>query len=282
MKIRKILLLLACTTLVFGATGCHKEPKQETEVQTESETESESETETETETESESESESETETEKETESETEKKSEAKTNTRTTLTPSSVNGTTGTQTPSGSRPSAGAASNATDVCPYCGNSFPLANNTYSSHVAQEKSWSEYMSGLEWENSNNTGYDYNYGYDNSSNSGYGNSYDYDYNNSYNNGYNTGYGNDYNNNYNNGYNNNYNNNYNNQQNNTYEETSQCPYCYQWFTVADGSYYSHMQAEYTYPDNYYYEGEETYVICPYCGHDYIEGPGYAPHYCY
>ena len=62
------------------------------------------------------------------------------------------------------------------------------------------------------------------------------------------------------------------------TNSDTAQCPYCYQYFTVSDGSYSAHLNAENSslgLP-----EGSD-YVTCPLCGNTYQRGVEYDTHYC-
>ncbi|MDO5538692.1 MAG: hypothetical protein Q4F83_01285 [Eubacteriales bacterium] len=64
---------------------------------------------------------------------------------------------------------------------------------------------------------------------------------------------------------------------QNNT-NDIAQCGYCYQWFTVSDGSYSAHVAAENAtlgLP-----EGTE-YIQCPNCGYSYPKGSLYDNHVC-
>ena len=62
------------------------------------------------------------------------------------------------------------------------------------------------------------------------------------------------------------------------TNSNTAQCPYCYQYFTVSDGSYSAHLDAENSslgLP-----EGSD-YITCPLCGNTYQRGVEYDTHYC-
>lgn len=62
------------------------------------------------------------------------------------------------------------------------------------------------------------------------------------------------------------------------TNSDTAQCPYCYQYFTVSDGSYSAHLSAENSslgLPDG------SDYVTCPLCGNTYQRGVEYDTHYC-
>ena len=62
------------------------------------------------------------------------------------------------------------------------------------------------------------------------------------------------------------------------TNSDTAQCPYCYQYFTVSDGSYSAHLDAENSslgLP-----EGSD-YITCPLCGNTYQSGVEYDTHYC-
>lgn len=59
---------------------------------------------------------------------------------------------------------------------------------------------------------------------------------------------------------------------------DVAQCGYCYQWFTVSDGSYAAHIAAENAslgLP-----EGTE-YIQCPICGYSYPKGNLYDNHVC-
>lgn len=59
---------------------------------------------------------------------------------------------------------------------------------------------------------------------------------------------------------------------------DSAQCGYCYQWFTVSDGSYAAHIAAENAalgIP-----EGTE-YIQCPICGYSYPKGNLYDNHVC-
>lgn len=59
---------------------------------------------------------------------------------------------------------------------------------------------------------------------------------------------------------------------------DVAQCGYCYQWFTVSDGSYSAHVAAENAtlgLP-----EGTE-YIQCPTCGYSYPKGSLYDNHVC-
>ena len=60
--------------------------------------------------------------------------------------------------------------------------------------------------------------------------------------------------------------------------DDTAQCPYCYQWFTVSDGSYNYHMSLE-----NSGSAGSDDvgYVTCPICNNTYRSGIEYDTHYC-
>lgn len=153
-----LLLMLVCCAIVLP--GCRRKPI-ETETQTETQTETESET------------------EKKTEKQTEKKSEkqTETNKRKTVSPnSSTNnaprtpGTNQTQSETTATTEASAQENTYDTCPYCGGSFSttlLADGTseYSSHVAQEEAYIDYINGT----SGNTTTDPNQNYDSSDDGG-----------------------------------------------------------------------------------------------------------------
>lgn len=73
-----------------------------------------------------------------------------------------------------------------------------------------------------------------------------------------------------------------------NTGDDSAQCPYCYQWFSVSDGTYASHVASEAntantgasTTPNT---EGSGTveYIQCPNCGNVYPSGNAYNNHVC-
>lgn len=54
---------------------------------------------------------------------------------------------------------------------------------------------------------------------------------------------------------------------------DSAQCPYCNQWFTISDGSYNAHINAETS--------GSSDYITCPLCGNTYQKGVEYDTHYC-
>ncbi|MDO4521655.1 MAG: hypothetical protein Q4B57_00765 [Eubacteriales bacterium] len=56
--------------------------------------------------------------------------------------------------------------------------------------------------------------------------------------------------------------------------DATAQCPYCYQWYTVADGSYDAHLASHNS-------NLGTGYVTCPRCGNTYAKGIEYDTHYC-
>lgn len=60
---------------------------------------------------------------------------------------------------------------------------------------------------------------------------------------------------------------------------DVAQCPYCYQWFTVSDGSYDAHLATETGIPVNV--GGGTEYVQCPNCGNLYPAGNAYETHVC-
>ncbi|MDO4632605.1 MAG: hypothetical protein Q4B01_01965 [Eubacteriales bacterium] len=62
---------------------------------------------------------------------------------------------------------------------------------------------------------------------------------------------------------------------QSETSAATSQCPYCYGWYTVADGSYDAHVATHYSASLG------SDYVVCPLCGNTYASGVEYDTHYC-
>lgn len=66
--------------------------------------------------------------------------------------------------------------------------------------------------------------------------------------------------------------------QQTDASNDTRQCGYCYQWFTVSDGSYAAHVQMENQslgLPEN------TEYIVCPKCGNAYPAGSLYDNHVC-
>lgn len=54
---------------------------------------------------------------------------------------------------------------------------------------------------------------------------------------------------------------------------DSAQCPYCSQWYTISDGSYNAHINAETS--------GSSDYITCPLCGNTYQKGVEYNTHYC-
>lgn len=63
-----------------------------------------------------------------------------------------------------------------------------------------------------------------------------------------------------------------------NTIDDSQQCGYCYQWFTVSDGSYAAHLAEENAalgLP-----QGTE-YIQCPTCGYSFPKGSLYDNHVC-
>lgn len=65
---------------------------------------------------------------------------------------------------------------------------------------------------------------------------------------------------------------------QGNTTDDSRQCGYCYQWFSVSDGSYAAHIQAENAalgLPQ------DTQYIVCPKCGNSYPAGSLYDNHVC-
>lgn len=63
------------------------------------------------------------------------------------------------------------------------------------------------------------------------------------------------------------------------TTDDTAQCPYCYQWFTVSDGSYNAHITSEAGTPVDT--GSDDQYVQCPKCGNVYPAGNAYDTHVC-
>lgn len=61
--------------------------------------------------------------------------------------------------------------------------------------------------------------------------------------------------------------------------DDSAQCPYCYQWFSVSDGTYNAHVTQE----QNYISSNNSTteYVQCPKCGNVYPSGSAYDNHVC-
>lgn len=62
------------------------------------------------------------------------------------------------------------------------------------------------------------------------------------------------------------------------TNSDTAQCPYCYQYFTVSDGSYSAHLDSENA---NLGLPEGSDYITCPLCGNTYQRGVEYDTHYC-
>lgn len=63
-----------------------------------------------------------------------------------------------------------------------------------------------------------------------------------------------------------------------NTVDDSQQCGYCHQWFSVSDGSYAAHIAEENAslgLP-----QGTE-YVQCPTCGYSFPKGSLYDNHVC-
>ena len=60
--------------------------------------------------------------------------------------------------------------------------------------------------------------------------------------------------------------------------DDSQQCGYCYQWFTVSDGSYAAHIAAENAELGNP--QGTE-YIQCPTCGYSFPKGSLYDNHVC-
>ncbi|MDO4343830.1 MAG: hypothetical protein Q4C50_03400 [Eubacteriales bacterium] len=58
----------------------------------------------------------------------------------------------------------------------------------------------------------------------------------------------------------------------------TAQCGYCYQWFTVADGSYQAHLDAENAALGM---PAGTEYIQCPTCGYSFPKGSVYDTHVC-
>ncbi|MGN0354599.1 MAG: hypothetical protein ACI4EI_05945, partial [Muricoprocola sp.] len=60
--------------------------------------------------------------------------------------------------------------------------------------------------------------------------------------------------------------------------DDVAQCPYCYQWFSVSDGSYDNHVANENT---NLGLPEGSDYITCPNCGNTYARGIEFDTHYC-
>lgn len=60
---------------------------------------------------------------------------------------------------------------------------------------------------------------------------------------------------------------------------DSAQCPYCYQWFSISDGSYNAHINSETSTPADS--GGAVSYTQCPYCGNLYPTGTAYDTHVC-
>lgn len=59
---------------------------------------------------------------------------------------------------------------------------------------------------------------------------------------------------------------------------DVAQCPYCYQWFTISDGTYTAHVNSE---TSSLGLPQGSDYVTCPDCGNTYRRGIEYDTHYC-
>lgn len=62
------------------------------------------------------------------------------------------------------------------------------------------------------------------------------------------------------------------------SYTDVAQCGYCYQWFTVSDGSYSAHLAAE---NDALGLPQGTEYVQCPTCGYSFPKGNSFDNHIC-
>ena len=66
--------------------------------------------------------------------------------------------------------------------------------------------------------------------------------------------------------------------QDNTDTNDVGQCPYCYQWFSISDGSYNYHVSNENA---NLGLPEGSDYVTCPNCGNTYARGIEFDTHYC-
>ena len=60
--------------------------------------------------------------------------------------------------------------------------------------------------------------------------------------------------------------------------DDSAQCGYCYQWFSVSDGSYAAHIAAH---NDELGLPSGTEYITCPKCGYSYPKGSMYDNHVC-
>ena len=148
MKKKVLLLYILAFSMMFAFSGCRSRVAE-----TESESETISETEKQTEKKTEKKTQKQSETQKSTEKKTSTQSGTKKNTsstdKTTVKPSTVNGSSKTQTSeSQAKTNQTDASAGTQMCPYCYQQISLASDgegstIYADHVTQEKAWADYM-------------------------------------------------------------------------------------------------------------------------------------------
>ena len=60
--------------------------------------------------------------------------------------------------------------------------------------------------------------------------------------------------------------------------DDSAQCGYCYQWFSVSDGSYAAHVAAH---NEELGLPSGTEYITCPRCGYSYPKGSMYDNHVC-
>ncbi len=207
--------------------------------------------------ETESETQSETITESETEKQTQKKTERTTEKKTpttqkstekkTVKPSTVNGNSSTgQTnrPSTTPETEAQASAGTEMCPYCFQQISLAptdsgSTIYAEHVAQEKAWADTYG---WGDTPPTSASTDAPATNApaTNAPTTDAPSTDGN--------------------------------------IDDSAQCGYCYQWFSVSDGSYAAHVAAH---NEELGLPSGTEYITCPRCGYSYPKGSMYDNHVC-
>lgn len=220
MKKKMLLLYILAFSMMISFSGCRSKV---TETESESETISETETEKQTEKETQKQSETQKTTEKKTSSQSTAKKNTSSTDKTTVKPSTVNGSSKTQTSESQKQTnqTDASSSAgTQMCPYCYQQISLASDgqgstIYADHVAQEKAWADYMDSSNTQTTPST----------------------------------------------------------EAPSSSSDSAQCPYCGQWYTISDGSYNAHINAETT--------GSSDYITCPLCGNTYQKGVEYDTHYC-
>lgn len=206
------------------------------------ETESETQSETVTETESETETDSEKETQKETQKKTSVSNKQSTEKK-TVKPSTINSNSSTQKQTEKNNTATAG---TEQCPYCFQQISLASNgsgstIYAEHVAQEKAWADTYG---WGDTPPT-----------ENPNSGNTTpSTDTPSTYTPATDT------------------------PATNGGDDSAQCGYCYQWFSVSDGTYSAHIAAHNA---DLGLPSDTEYVQCPKCGYSYPKGNMYDNHVC-